>query len=85
MLLGLVLSSETPQHYENKVEEEVNVQAEGQKKKDKAEVQGNFMSMEATGAETREAWRPRMLVQFVGLYAFYPGLDSMDLEHISPF
>ena len=37
------------------MEEEENVQTEEQKKKDEAEVKGNWYTMEATEAETREA------------------------------
>ena len=39
-------------------------------------------SVEATGAETRKAQRPEMLVQFVGLHAFYLEIVSMDLEQL---
>ena len=50
---GLFL--EKPPHLESKVEEEVNVQAEAQKKKDEAEVQVNSYTTEATEAEMVKA------------------------------
>jgi len=46
---------EKPPHLESKVEEEVNVQAEAQKKKDEAEVQVNSYTTEATEAEMVKA------------------------------
>ena len=46
---------EKPPYLGSKVEEEVNVQAEAQKKKDEAEVQVNSYTTEATEAETVKA------------------------------
>ena len=46
---------EKPPYLESELEEEVNVQAEVQKNKDEAKVQGNLYIMEATEAETSEA------------------------------
>lgn len=58
--------------YENKVEEEANVQAEAQRYKGEGEVHINLTPEETTGAESRKAQRPWSVVPFFWMARLLP-------------
>ena len=84
-LSALVPSPEKPPRHESEVEEEVNAQAEVQKKKDEAEVQVKSYTHGGHRSRNKGSQRPGMLVEIVGLHTYCLELVSVDLEHVWPF
>ena len=78
-------SFEKPLHHVSKVEEEANVQAEAQKKKDEAQVQVNWYTHGSHRSRNKGSQRPGTPVQTVGLHAYHIELVSGGLEHLWPF